>query len=137
MPLERDEVVRALRRMLAGGPLTNYPKRQADLEMILALGVACFRVEAAYSEPEVNETLKAWLAPFASPFAVDHVTTRRFMVDHRLLLRDPAGATYRVNTRSLDALLCAEAKDVDPGRLLAEIEADRAERKRNRSGREV
>lgn len=115
---------RALRRLLANGPLTAIPKRPADQELVLQLAASRFEPGKAYRESEVNEELSRWLETFCEPFGIDHVTVRRLMVDSRLLARDKAGSTYRVVRTRTPRL------DVEPAQVLAEIKAERKARKK-------
>jgi hypothetical protein len=113
----------ALKRLLANGPLTGYPTRRADQELLLRLAAARFDAKRTYTEREVNETLEAWLATFCAPFSIDHVSLRRYLVDARLLVRDTAGSTYRLAAP-------AGRVEVEPAQVLAEIKRNRAARKR-------
>lgn len=120
----------ALKRLLANGPLTGWPRRPADQDLLVALTGARFEPGREYREDEVNEVLKEWLATFSAPYGIDHVSMRRALVDARWLVRDTAGAAYRRNAAK-PALAGAE---VEPARLLAEIQAERDERKRRQQG---
>ena len=113
----------ALKRMLANGPLTGFPTRRSDQELLLRLAAARFEPERRYSEAEVNETLRTWLATFCAPFGIDHVSLRRYLVDARLLGRDTSGSSYRLLRKSSLAPL-------DLAQILAGIQRERAERKR-------
>jgi hypothetical protein len=113
--------------MLANGPLTALPRRPRDLQIFLRLAAGRFEPRRGYSEPEVNDRLQAWLEPFCSPFGVDHVTVRRCMVDARLLLRDPAGSTYRLAEK------VSLPSDVEPAAIMAEVQRERQKRKRAHS----
>jgi hypothetical protein len=113
----------ALKRLLANGPLTGFPTRRADQDLLLRLTAARFEPQHAYTEAQVNEILRAWLATFCAPFGIDHVSMRRYLVDARLLARDTSGSTYRVAARP-------SHEESDPARVLAEIQRERAERKR-------
>ena len=126
----KTEVRATLRRMLANGPLTALPRRPHDLEVFLTLAAARFEPQRTYSEAQVNDLLQAWLEPFSSPFGVDHVTVRRCLVDSRLMVRDPAGSTYRL-LRSLEE----GAGAVEPAKIMAEVRLERQERKRAHSAR--
>ncbi|HTN26372.1 MAG TPA: DUF2087 domain-containing protein [Burkholderiales bacterium] len=119
----------ALRRMLANGPLTGLPVRRADLELLLELAALRFAAGRTYTEREVNESLRDWLSTFCAPYGIDHVTLRRCMIDAQILRRDRAGSTYRVDPLRI----YAEHAGVDLTRLLAEVAADRAARKRARA----
>lgn len=123
------EVRSTLRRMLANGPLTALPRRPHDLDVLLRLAAARFVSGRLYSEPEVNELLQAWLEPFASPFGVDHVTVRRCLVDARLLVRNRAGSTYERPAR------VSVPAGVEPAAIMAEVQRERAKRKRAHSTR--
>jgi hypothetical protein len=115
--------------MLANGPLTALPRRPRDLQMFLTLAAARFEAQRAYSEPQVNELLQAWLGPFASPCGVDHVTVRRCLVDARLLIRNRTGSTYeRAGRVSVPA-------GVEPAAIMAEVQLEREKRKRAHSAR--
>ena len=112
-----------LKRMLANGPLTAYPTRQEDEQLLLLLAAARFEPRREYREAEVNELLREWLSTFVAPFGFDHVTLRRRLVDTGLLLRDAAGSAYWTLRR-------VPGMDLDPARVLAHIREERAERKR-------
>ena len=116
----------ALRRIFANGPLTGLPMRRADLDLLLELAALRFDAGKTYTEREVNDSLRDWLATFCAPYGIDHVTLRRCMVDAQILRRDRAGSTYRVDPLRI----YAEHAGVDLARLLAEVTADRAARKR-------
>jgi hypothetical protein len=124
MKRTETEVRSTLRRMLANGPLTALPRRAHDLQVLLHLAAARFDPGRAYSEPEVNDRLQAWLEPFSSPFGVDHVTVRRCLVDARLLVRDKAGSTYERAKRVL------APATVEPAEIMVEVQRERAKRKR-------
>ncbi len=121
-----DKTRLALRRMLANGPLTGLPMRRADLDLLLELAALRFEAKKTYTEREVNDSLRDWLATFCAPYGIDHVTLRRCMVDAQILRRDRAGSTYRIDPLRI----YAEHASVDIAQLLAEVAADRAARKR-------
>lgn len=119
-----------LKRLLANGPLTGWPRRPADQDLIVGLTAARFEAGRAYPEGEVNQVLKAWLATFVAPYGIDHVSLRRALVDAGFLVRDTAGSLYRLDP----ARPAPRDGGADPGALLAEIEAERAQRKRRAQG---
>jgi hypothetical protein len=53
-----------------------------------------FQQGRTYTEPEVNEGLRQWLAGPGAMLAVDHVELRRWMVDMGVLARDGFGRAY-------------------------------------------
>ncbi len=68
--------------------------RQQDVGVVLAAAVLAFDDGVTYTEPEVNERLKAWLAEPGAMLETDHVELRRWLVDTRLLERDGYGHAY-------------------------------------------
>jgi hypothetical protein len=113
----------SLKRLLANGPLTAYPTRRSDQELLLRLAAARFDYWRAYTEAEVNDILAAWIDTFCAPYSIDHVSMRRYLVDARLLARDTSGAIYRLTAPAPEV-------EVEPAEMLARIQRERAERKR-------
>jgi hypothetical protein len=78
---------RPLSRWLVDGRIRVYPRRAADrlalLEHVVAEAVG---KDEGLGEPELNVRLRA--------FTDDPATLRRYLVDHRLLLRSPDGGVY-------------------------------------------
>jgi len=129
--LDHKTVLSTVTRIVNAGPIDALPRRRADLDVLLALACARFQYGRAYREDEVNEELLVWLESFATN-AVDHVSVRRELVDRQLLLRDAAGAAYRLNRAGLDALIDVSARTVDPGDVMSAVQLRREERKRAR-----
>ena len=50
---------------------------------------------ASFTEREVNDRLRAWLAGAGAMLATDHVELRRWLVDLRFVERDGYGREYR------------------------------------------
>jgi hypothetical protein len=121
---------RALRRLLANGPLAGVPRKPSDQRLLAALAASRFDPGREYREREVNEVLDAWLRSFCEPGGVDHVTLRRLLVDSRLMSRTSSGSSYRIGGAGLAE---AEAiRAVDPAGVLAEVADERARRRRVR-----
>jgi hypothetical protein len=119
-----------LRRLLANGPLTGYPTRRADENLLLRMAAARFEAGRSYREAEVNEVLRAWLETFCAPYGIDHVTMRRRLVDTRFLVRDTAGAEYHLAPAKARELAADATLNEDPAHLLEEIRQEREVRKR-------
>jgi hypothetical protein len=126
-----EQAHRALKRLLANGPLTAVPRRPSDQQLLVTLAAAQFEPRKTYREREVNEILKAWIETFCEPHGIDHVTLRRLLVDSRLLSRTASGSTYRINREMLGETEAVET--IEPARVLAEIRDDREFRKRQRA----
>jgi hypothetical protein len=82
----RDEL---LRQFLRDGRLTRLPARSGRRQELLRyLAMRDFRPRTWYTEPEVNEVLKAWCD---GAVATDFVSVRRYLVDYHILDREDAG----------------------------------------------
>jgi hypothetical protein len=123
MSQRRETMEQILRRLLANGPLTAFPSRPEDEQLLLLLAARRFEPRREYREAEVNERLREWLSTFVAPFGFDHVTLRRRLVDTGLLMRDAAGSSYWTLRR-------VPGMDIDPAKVLAAVREERAERKR-------
>ena len=75
-----------------------YSSRVADFNLMLAVAARTFVAGRSYSESEVNDVLKYWLAREGSILAVDHVELRRWLVDCLVLGRDDYGRAYALGT---------------------------------------
>ena len=130
MPLARNEVLQALRRLLSNGPLDGFPKRDEDRQMLLALGAWRVREAAVGGEKELNEVLDSWLSGFCDP-ALDHVSFRRALVDFEFMGRSIDGARYWLNNPQIHRVLTPDALDVEPTEVMARVEREREARKRS------
>lgn len=122
-----DDAHRALKRMLANGPLTAIPKRPQDRDLLALMAAARFAPGNTYREGEVNDILTKWLATFSAPYGIDHVTLRRMMVDARLLVRTTSGSTYSVNGAKADEIRAVA--QLVPAAMLEAVHAERQRRK--------
>jgi len=122
----------AIRRGIALGALRAGAAR--DFDLVLAAAAAAFVPTRTYTEREVNERLRAFLAGAGAMLATDHVELRRWLVDFRLLERDGYGRAYaRASPAGDIGGLARELAEVDLDALARTArEADaarRAERK--------
>ena len=94
--------------------------------------LARFDSAAVYTEREVNERLKAWLAGVGRMIETDHVNLRRLLIDTQVLTRTSDCAEYRVHPDAA-AALPAELAGLDAGAIVAsaknEAETRRSARK--------
>jgi len=119
-----------LRRLLANGPLTGYPTRRTDEDLLLRMAASRFEFGRSYREAEVNEILRTWLDTFCAPYGIDHVTMRRRLVDTRFLVRDTAGTEYHLAAAKARELVKDTTLNQDPAHVLEEIRHEREARKR-------
>ena len=68
--------------------------RQHDFGVVVAAAALEFDAGVTYTEAEVNDRLRAWLADSGAMLETDHVELRRLLVDTRLLDRDGYGRAY-------------------------------------------
>ena len=68
--------------------------RRHDFGVVVSAAALAFDDGATYTEAEVNERLRAWLADPGAMLETDHVELRRLLVDTRLLDRDGYGRAY-------------------------------------------
>lgn len=72
---------------MVDGRIAVYPRRIADRRALLEHVVSeAIGNDEGLGEPELNERLRA--------FTDDPATLRRYLVDHRLLVRSPDGGVY-------------------------------------------
>ncbi|TWP49546.1 DUF2087 domain-containing protein [Lentzea tibetensis] len=97
--IEREPAAPAgpLHPFVAGDRLVTLPVSFERRRVVLAHVVSrAFSPDVAYTEPEVNEALRAW----CDGGEIDHVTVRRYLVDLRLLTR--ADGVYRLGRVAAD-----------------------------------
>jgi hypothetical protein len=91
-----------------------HASRIADFNLMLAAAAHAFAAGRSYSEGEVNDILRGWLAHEGSMLTVDHVELRRWLVDSRVLARDDYGRAYTLGVPSPDiAALVAALSGAD------------------------
>lgn len=137
MKYDREKVREVLQRLLANGPATQLPAKEADLEILLALAGAKFAPGREYGEREVNGMLRDWLATFCAPGSPDHVTLRRCLVDAGFLTRNKAGSAYAATIGRVGEVIADAARDVEPAAILEGIRRGRESRKRDRARHEA
>lgn len=69
------------------------------------------------------------MAGFCDQRRLDHVTMRRYMVDHRLLQREATGARYTTNQTIIGTIIEPEARSTIPEDILDRLTIERVERK--------
>ena len=109
----------AVRTGLSLGVL--YSARIGDFHLLLAAASRAFAADRTYSERDVNDVLRAWLAREGSMLAVDHVELRRWLVDSHVLVRDDYGRAYVLGQPASEIAAVAMAI---AGADLAQIAAD-------------
>lgn len=124
--------VLAVRHNLSLGVL--HSSNPQDLALMLAAAAQKIVPDRDYTEKEINDILRDWLASAGSMLAVDHVELRRWLVDTRVLERDGYGRAYRRGAPDPDVrAYVAAIADADLGRAAQEArERDAAVRDERR-----
>ena len=137
-PVLRFSVL-AVRRGLSLGAL--HSSSAGDAALVVAAAAAAFSRNRSYTEREVNDVLRHWLAHAGAMLDVDHVELRRWLVDSRLLERDGFGRAYQRGSPASEAgALVATLESHDLNSIAQEAQARdaaaRDERKRQWAARE-
>ena len=102
----------AVRRGIALGALRSGNAR--DFAIVLAAAAQPFQPGRVFTEREVNDMLRTFLAGAGAMLATDHVELRRWLIDFRLLERDGFGRAYAAGTPGPEfAAATAELSTVD------------------------
>lgn len=110
----KDEVSAVIEKVLANG-VSRLPKKRRPKAIALA-SIALLLVRyRAYTEAQLNDVLKPWLA--ASGLEVDHAACRRYLIDYGFVKRDRAGQRYIADYAKIEALLSADALEFAKGRV--------------------
>jgi hypothetical protein len=125
----RTDVEKLLRRLVNGGPIRRLPKSRKDTDLFLALAASVLDPRAAYAETEINEALQDWMREFTCPINLDHVTIRRYLVDHRFVLREETGTNYRTNQAIINSVIEPDARSVEPQLIFRAVQEEREQRK--------
>jgi hypothetical protein len=91
-----DDFVERLCRLGADRGPRGFPRKRRDRQILMKSIVMLLDSNRIYTEPEINELLKAWKREVAPAIETDHVTLRRLLVDHGQLERTADGRRYRV-----------------------------------------
>ena len=102
--------------VLAGREL---PKKPLDRHILLISSILKIEPGRQYSEKEFNEELQIWVIHFGRIFGLDHVTLRRYLVDEKYIIRDPAGGTYQLAANDLPDTFDPSIRELDLDELIA------------------
>jgi hypothetical protein len=133
--ISKEELESIFRNIFNGGVMDRLPKSRRNADAFLALAAASLESQEVFTEAELNARLADWMASFANPRQLDHVTVRRYLVDLSMLLRDPEGRSYRTNQTVISRQIAPDARTVQPKEILDQIQAARLLRRRQRVNR--
>lgn len=94
----REEFEKRLVELFALNRISQYPRKRRDRHIMLKSIVMTLPdgKDKDYTEAEINEAIKAWLAGMHEPQGLDHVALRRYLVDEGYLDRSRNGSRYWV-----------------------------------------
>ncbi|MCH7565649.1 MAG: DUF2087 domain-containing protein [Gemmatimonadetes bacterium] len=104
-PITRDEFSSRLVELCVNGRITGFPRRTRDLHILMKSVVLTFDAAAEYSEREVNEELRMWMADICPSFEIDHVTLRRRLIDEGYVERERDGSKYWASVPPMESSL--------------------------------
>lgn len=97
-PVDRREFEARL-SAICSGRVMMLPRKQRDRHILFRAIAQTLESRSPYSEPELNGSLREWVASIGQDASLDWVSLRRYLVDCRYLLRDRAGRLYTVRIK--------------------------------------
>lgn len=125
-----DEFTRCLEALYLSQGGSGLPRRRLDRDILLGSIVLSLATDRTYTEPEVNQALRAWSLGIGQTIDLDYVSLRRYLVDDGYLVRDSAGTTYRVGMEVIAERFEPVIAALDPVALIAAAQERRQQRKR-------
>lgn len=124
----------AVKRGLLPGVL--FSQRHADFVVVMAAAAQGLAPDREYTEGEVNEALRTFLAGPGAMLATDHVELRRWLVDCQLLARDGYGRRYvRAEASGAYAAAASGLRDRDLAGIARDARAAETQARRERKAR--
>ena len=97
----------------------ELPKKLQDRHILFISAILKLEPGRRYTESELNDELRVWAVRFGGSFGLDHAALRRYLVDEKYLVRDPAGGTYELATTDLPYSVDQSLKGLDLEVLIA------------------
>ena len=108
-----EEFAEELIRLGSGWRTRPLPRKRRDRQILMKSILLTLDSGRTYTEPEINERIRAWNAQVAPAIETDHVTLRRLLVDHGHLERRADGGTYQVGFPPSPLAFDLEVEDLD------------------------
>ncbi len=131
--ITQAEFTERLCRLFAKGRISAYPRKRRDRHILLKSIVMSLKNRKDYTEAEINEAIKAWLAGMHEPRGLDYVALRRYLVDEGYVDRSRNGSRYWVMSPGPSAKWFeAKVDAVDVFKIVDEVKEnfDKSRRKR-------
>ncbi|RKX26884.1 MAG: hypothetical protein DRP47_07490 [Candidatus Zixiibacteriota bacterium] len=108
----------------------GLPRKRQDQHILFKSIALILEPHRDYSESELNEVLKQWLAKIGQKIEIDHVTLRRHLVDEGYISRDRAGMLYKVNDAKMADLFEPETNAINPAKVIEKALKRKEQKKR-------
>ncbi|UCG92907.1 MAG: DUF2087 domain-containing protein [candidate division WOR-3 bacterium] len=95
-PITCEQFKKRLSDLCVRSGLSGLPRKLQDRHIIMKSVVLTLEAGEEYTEKQIDENLKLWLANIGSSIGLDHVTLRRQLVELKYLERKMDGSRYRV-----------------------------------------
>lgn len=120
LKITENEFKQILAKQCLSSGGAGLPRKDRDKQVVYKSILMTIDTARTYSEKELNEALKKWLADVGRNIETDHVNLRRTLIDERYLTRDPAGTEYQVNTDIIADLFEPDVDSIDPVAVIEE-----------------
>jgi len=132
-PIGLEEFSERLKALCLRSGGTGLPRRRRDRYILLRSAVQRFDAAREYSEPEIDASLRDWIAWVGGRLEIDPVALRRYLVDEGFLQRDRRGSRYRACHAGRGVFsFAAEVDAADPLAILTEARQESEARKQQR-----
>ena len=109
-----DEFRARLSQLCLKGSLPHLPRKRRDRHILLKSVTLTLEAAREYTEGQINDELRFWLADIGRSAHFDHVSLRRGLVDEGYLARDRDGSRYWVAAPARgDPPFAPEVDDID------------------------
>ena len=118
--ITRGEFSERIVRLCVSSGLRSVPRKTRDRHILAKAITLTLDLKAEYTEEEVNEELKSWLADVGGTLRrLSHVRLRRLLIDEEYLGRSKDGSRYWVALGSRNhPIFEPSVQDIDVNELL-------------------
>ncbi len=128
--ISANEFKKRLVELCVQSRITTFPRKYRDRHIIFKSVVLMLDVKQMYSEAEINDGLRIWLADVAPSLQIDHLKLRRWMIEEFYLGRQRDGSRYWVAVFGPpETIFEPDVDDVDVHEILSQGRREMARRK--------
>ncbi len=92
--ISSDEFKKRLVELCAQSRITTFPRKYRDRHILFKSVTLTLDVKQMYTEVEINDGLRRWLADVAPSLQIDHLKLRRWMIEEFYIGRQRDGSRY-------------------------------------------